>query len=191
MTVLAVQFQGVGTVPADTLNAYTMTAATASLLRAVTGLTGMAIYLQGVSAPQDGGQGFFYWNSTATGPDDNFTVIMPQGQITGAWVRLGFDATRIIPYSLQVPVTGFSISIPNGVGQLILDPAGTLATGAVTFPSQPVDGQVVGISSSQTVTALTLLGFAGQAVSNPISTLLAGIGVNYQYVLSNSKWYRV
>lgn len=191
MTVLAVQRQGQGVVSADALNAYTMTAATASILRAVTGLTGMAAYLQGISAPQDGGQGFFYWNGTATGPDDNFTVIMPQGQIAGAWVRLSFDAPRVVPYSLQTPSTGFSISIPNGVGQLLLAPSGTLATGAITFPSQPVDGQIIGISSSQIVTALTLLGFAGQFVSNPVSALAAGIGVNYQYVLSNSTWYRV
>lgn len=99
----AVQIDGQGAVTADNLNTMVQTATLANNLRSVTGLTGMLAMLAGITAPNDGGQGTFYWNSASTAPDDNFTIIRPSGVSAGAWVRL---------------VTVFSLSV------LAFDPSG-------------------------------------------------------------------
>jgi hypothetical protein len=80
--------QGLDVVSADQLNTYIQTAQNTTQLRALIGLPGMEVDLQGITTPNDGGGGRFYWNSTALGPDDNDTVIVPQYGIPGAWVRL-------------------------------------------------------------------------------------------------------
>lgn len=64
---------------------------------------------------------------------------------------------RATQYSQQVPLTGFTISAPAGLGMLQLNPAGTLATGTINFPATPiVDGQQFCIFDTQTQTAVTL-----------------------------------
>lgn len=53
----------------------------------------LQVYARGQSAPNDGGQGTFWWNGGLSNPvDDNFTVIVPSGSSAGAWVRISFDA---------------------------------------------------------------------------------------------------
>lgn len=80
--------QGVGAATADGLNTAVQTCTSAAQLRTVAGLTGMQVLLLGISLPNDGGQGAFYWNSAATAPDDNLNVIRPNGLFTGAWLRI-------------------------------------------------------------------------------------------------------
>lgn len=92
-------------------------------------------------------------------------------------------------YSLQTPITGFSITIPNNCGGLILNPAGTLATGTITMPSTPTDGLIVRISSTQTITALTLNANAGQTIRVVPATLASGKGVAFQYTAGAATWY--
>jgi hypothetical protein len=92
--------------------------------------------------------------------------------------------------SVQTPTTGFSITITNGVGSLILTPAGTLATGTVNMPSTPVNGQIIRIASTQIVTALTL-GGNGHTVNSGVTTISAGTGVAYMYYTTNTTWYRI
>jgi hypothetical protein len=94
-------------------------------------------------------------------------------------------------YSKQVPTTGFAITIPDNCSSLLLDPAGTLATGTITMPAVPVDGQIVRLSSSQTVTALTLNANAGQTIAGAVSTLTAAAPASYQYALSVTKWFPI
>jgi trimeric autotransporter adhesin len=96
-------------------------------------------------------------------------------------------------YSRQVPTTGFSITIGNTVNSLILNPAGTLATGTITMPASPLDGQQVGIASSQIVTALTVQANAGQTIDGGLTaaTLAANGFAKWQYVLADTRWYRV
>lgn len=94
-------------------------------------------------------------------------------------------------YTYNAPTTGFAITIANGVARLILDPAGTLATGTVTMPSTPADGQEVGISSTQIITALTISGNSGQTIADTVSTLAVGGAVTFKWVSGQSKWYRV
>lgn len=85
--------QGQGTISADNLNTFTQTAQMTSQLRNFTGLPGMAIWLQGIVFPNDGGGGFFYWNASGTEPDDNFNYIVPNDTSTGEWERLTISPT--------------------------------------------------------------------------------------------------
>jgi len=94
-------------------------------------------------------------------------------------------------YTFNVPVTGFSITIGANVQYLILDPAGTLASGTITMPASPTDGYRVGIASSKIVTALTLTPGAGQTIPNSPTALAAGVGVTFLYRSANATWYRV
>ena|ERR1700748_715125 len=94
-------------------------------------------------------------------------------------------------YSLQTPLTGFSITIPNAVNELILSPAGTLATGTIILPSLPQDRQWVGVTSSQTVTALTVSANTGQTVVGAPTTITASTPFSFIYNASGAQWYRI
>lgn len=91
--------------------------------------------------------------------------------------------------SYQTPSTGFSITIANAVGTLVLDPAGTLATGTIVMQAAPVDGQIQRIKSTQTITSLTLSPNSGQSLKGTLTTLAAGNYIDCQYRNSNTTWY--
>jgi hypothetical protein len=94
-------------------------------------------------------------------------------------------------YSYQTPSTGFSITLGNTTFTTILDPAGTLATGTITMPASPVDGQMVQFSVSQIVTTLTVAANSGQSIKDAPTTVSAGGGFRYIYRLANTTWYRL
>lgn len=98
-------------------------------------------------------------------------------------------------YSYQTPATGFSITIANGVQTLILDPAAGLAAGTITMPSAPVDGQIVRITSTQNITALTVSANTGQSIKNAPTALTVSTTGSYAYAFiyrsSNTTWYRL
>lgn len=157
--------------------------------------------------------GFLDWyntsNTTRTGyiqgnSASNLTIASENGAImilsvSGA-ARLNIDTGGNIitkfgiadqSYSRQTPITGFSITIAAGVQTLILSPAATLLSGTITLPAAPVDGQIIYICSSTQITTLTISANSGQSLGNAFSgTLIAGTGISYIYVLSNTTWYR-
>lgn len=187
---LAAQVNGQGQVSADNLNTYMQTCNIAADLRGFAGLPGIEVYMRGFSAIGDGGQGVFYWNTGSVAADDNgVTTVVPSSSTSGAWTRI----TSLIasPYSLQVPTTGFSITIGTGVNQLILNPAGTLATGTVIMPLIALNGQPVKISAEQTITALSFSPNVGQTIAGAPNTLVQYTSVNFMYNLANLKWFRV
>lgn len=96
--------------------------------------------------------------------------------------------------SIQIPVTGFAITIANNIKTLILNPAGILATGIVTMPTTPVDGQEIIINSTQTITALTVSPNAGQNIKNAPTTLVPSLTGSYGYMwvydTATATWYR-
>jgi len=94
-------------------------------------------------------------------------------------------------YSYQTPSTGFSITIGNSTGMLLLDPAGLLATGTVTMPAAPADGQFAFLLSSQVVTALTVSPNGGQSIKGPLTTIAANGAAAWIYRAANSTWYRL
>jgi hypothetical protein len=189
----AVQVQGQGAVSADFLNTLIQGCASFAAAGSFPGTVGMAIYVWGFTTPGDGGQGIFLWNATA-GPSDNLNVIQPSGVAQGAWVRDGTPpGVLTAAYSLQVPVTGFNIQIPNGVSSLILNPAGVLATGTIQLPTKPVDQQIVTINSMQTVTSVSWgATFPTIIIGAPATLLQSGPGTSFQYVATQGEnaWFR-
>lgn len=189
-----VYVQGQGAVSADELNTMIQGVASFAAAAAFPGAPGMTIYVWGFNTPGDGGQGIFLWNPTA-GPSDGLNTIMPTGVAQGAWVRLGGPpGVLTAAYELLVPVTGFNITIPNGVSSLILNPVGTLATGSITLPTQPIDQQIVIINSMTTVTNCTFhAAFPAIIVNAPTTLQASGAGTSFQYVGTGGEnaWFRV
>jgi len=94
-------------------------------------------------------------------------------------------------YDYTTPSTGFTYTIPNGVGAAIIDPAGTLSTGSITMPAAPSDGDVVCVASSQIITTLTMAANTGQTLKGGLTTIAANGFAKWQYVASKATWYRV
>lgn len=93
--------------------------------------------------------------------------------------------------SIQTVTNGFSITIADNIQVVTLTPAGVLATGVIKMPANAYNGQVIQISTTQTVTALTVNPNAGQTVMNAPTTLNGGSGFSYYYSSSTSTWYRL
>lgn len=103
--------------------------------------------------------------------------------------KLDGTAGLLQQYDFQTPTTGFSYTFAAGVNVLVMQPAGTLATGTVTMPSAPVDGMTITFISTQTITALTINGNTGQTVVSKPNALNANQALSYVYRLSNTTWY--
>ena len=94
-------------------------------------------------------------------------------------------------YEHLAPLTGFSHTIADSIGCLMIEPAGTIATGKVKMPATAWDGQRVEVLSTQTITTLTVSANTGQSILNAPTTLSAGSGFRYRYRESNTTWYRL
>ena len=96
--------------------------------------------------------------------------------------------------SVQSPTTGFTITIGNNISTLMLTPSATLASGTINLPAAPVDKQIVHVSSSQTITALTVSG-NGNTISNAPTALTisatGSYGFAYIYNLASTTWLRL
>lgn len=121
-------------------------------------------------------------------------TLVTQWQIDGVGNVLHKFGTADQSYSRQVPTTGFAITLSATSKTLILDPAGTLASGTITMPASPIDGQEIRIVSTQIITALTLAGNTGQTVKNAPTTLAPSttgpMGFAFIYDLALTTWYR-
>lgn len=89
---LSVSVQGQGALSSDQINTFCQTCDTIAQLRAFVPVSGIQVYVRGTFAPNDGGQGNWWWNASLVGPtDNNFSVIVPPAAGQGAWVRLSQD----------------------------------------------------------------------------------------------------
>lgn len=91
-------------------------------------------------------------------------------------------------YDYQVLTTGFSYTFAAGTQTLVINPAGTLATGTITMPASPVDGMVITIESTQQVTVVTVQGNTGQTITGAPSQLIPNQPLSFMYNLANTKW---
>ena len=120
---LTVYVDGQGTLSGDGLNTFQSTCDSAADLRAFIGIQGIQVFMRGTAAPNDGGQGIFYWNSGSTAPDDNgVTTIVPSGSGSGAWTRLNFPVRgartqSIVP--IDPPATTSTTLVMAGLGERI------------------------------------------------------------------------
>lgn len=95
---------GKGVTSGDQLNTFVQTATNYAQARTVIGAPGMQLQIEGKTTIADGGQGLFYWNPTAVGPDNNSSIIVPNGAAAGAWIKYPLNA---IVSGAQIPVSLF------------------------------------------------------------------------------------
>ena len=133
--------------------------------------------------------------TSITAPPGSVVCLISQTDgSTGWWVveymspTAQFNADPTV--SKQTPTTGFSITVGAGIFTLRLNPAGTLASGTITTPANPVDNQLLLVQSSQIVTALTISANTGQTVLGAPTTILANGAFSFRYDLASTTWYR-
>jgi hypothetical protein len=105
-------------------------------------------------------------------------------------------ASPTVATNLFTPGTGFNITVPTPVSEqqwVLLQPAGTLAAGTLTFPldTQTPDGTEILITSTQIITSFTININGAAAIFGGISTLLAGSAVRYRYYQATNSWYNI
>lgn len=100
-------------------------------------------------------------------------------------------------YTTVVALTGGATTAPDAKQTLLLNPAATIATFAVTMPPNPIDGQIFELSSTQTVSTLTMTANAAQSIQNSTvagSITIASFGVtngaSWRYILGLTQWVR-
>ena len=94
-------------------------------------------------------------------------------------------------YDFQALTTGFSYTFAAGTTTLIINPAGTLATGTITMPATPADGMVITFTTTQEITAITINGNTGQSIGGTqVAQLPANSAMSFVYRQSSTTWYR-
>lgn len=91
-------------------------------------------------------------------------------------------------YDYQVLTTGFSYTFAAGTQVLVINPAGTLATGTITMPAAPSDGMTITFISTKQITALTMAGNGATLVSG-VTALNVNQAVSYIYRATGTSWY--
>lgn len=96
------------------------------------------------------------------------------------------------------PATGATIALPNApqpqaVLYCILQPAATIATLTITLPASPVDGDILWIESTQTITTLTVSMVPGQSKINIPNSfqLTANTSQHITWSSQLSSWFRL
>jgi hypothetical protein len=104
-------------------------------------------------------------------------------------------ASPTLATNVYTPGTGFNIAVPTPSSPqwMLIQPAGTLATGTVTLPlnTQTPSGTEVLITTTQQITAFTLAPNNAANVYGAPSTLAAEDFFRMRYVQSTNSWYRI
>jgi hypothetical protein len=93
-------------------------------------------------------------------------------------------------YYKSAPATGFTYTFAANVSKAAFRPSTTLATGTITMPASPNDGQQVCMFSTQIVSTLTVSANTGQSINNNATAFTALGHLCYLYSLSNATWDR-
>jgi hypothetical protein len=105
-------------------------------------------------------------------------------------------AAPTLATNIYVPGTGFNIAMPAPVSQqqwVLIQPAGTLATGTVTLPLNTAtpDGTEVLITTTQQITGFTLAPNNATALYGDPTTLAAEDFFRMRFVQATNSWYRI
>jgi hypothetical protein len=95
-----------------------------------------------------------------------------------------------------VPGSGFNITVPTPVSNdqwMLLQPAGTLATGTITLPLNTgvPDGTTVLITTTQEITSLTIALNGATALYGGVTTLAAGSATAIRFYQPTNSWYQI
>lgn len=126
--------------------------------------------------------------------DGGSTVTILPGEMAPVWSD-GFNFIRLSQsqaggtVAKVIPSSGGTIDATTQA--LLLVPAGTLATLTVVAPPSPLDGQIFGLSTTQSILAFTVNASAGQTLlGGSSSTLTANGGMGWVFYGSDNIWYR-
>jgi hypothetical protein len=105
-------------------------------------------------------------------------------------------ASPTLATNVYTPGTGFNLAVPTPVSQqqwMLIQPAGTLATGTVTLPlnTQTPDGTEVLITTTQQITAFMLAINGATAAYGVPLTLAAEDFFRMRFVQATNSWYRI
>jgi len=105
-------------------------------------------------------------------------------------------ASPTLAVNLFVPGNGFNITVPTPVSNdqwMLLQPAGTLATGTITLPLNTgvPDGTTVLITSTQEITSLTIALNGATALYGGVTTLPAGTATAIRFYQPTNSWYQI
>jgi hypothetical protein len=105
-------------------------------------------------------------------------------------------ASPTVSTNLYTPATGFNVTVPTPVSEqqwMLLQPAGTLATGTITLPlnTGTPDGTQVLLTTTQIITAFTLAINGAAAAFGAPTTLAANAFFTVRYYQATNSWYRV
>jgi len=105
-------------------------------------------------------------------------------------------ASPTLATNIYTPGTGFNVAVPTPVAEqqwIVIQPAGTLATGTVTLPlnTQTPDGTEVLITTTQQITSFTLGINGATALYGAPTTLSATDWFRMRFVLATNSWYRI
>jgi hypothetical protein len=105
-------------------------------------------------------------------------------------------AAPTVSTNLYTPGAGFNVTVPTPVSEqqwMLLQPAGTLATGTITLPlnTGTPDGTQLLVTTTQIITAFTLaLNGAAVAFGAP-TTLAANAFFTMRFYQATNSWYRI
>lgn len=100
------------------------------------------------------------------------------------------DMKKCSAYS--VPSTGGTVTVPSFDGTVFtqfVNPVGLLATLNIVLPAA-IDGQIVRVVSSQTLTLVGLSSVVG-SILGAVTTLLGNSSFSYIWSDDASKWFKV
>jgi len=130
-----VSANGVAVILDSNLNAAVQLVPTAAAARGFIAISSMTIVLQGVSAPNDGQGGVFYW-VVGNYTDDGVNTLVPSGAIgQGAWLRLTISGVSASSLASPPPIGSVT---PNTGAFTTLSANGTVSgAGFSSYLSQP------------------------------------------------------
>ena len=105
-------------------------------------------------------------------------------------------ASPTLAVNLFVPANGFNITVPTPVSNdqwMLLQPAGTLATGTITLPLNTgvPDGTTVLITTTQEITSLTIALNGASAIYGGVTSLAAGTATAIRFYQPTNSWYQI
>jgi hypothetical protein len=91
------------------------------------------------------------------------------------------------------PSTTFNFTVNNQTSAVVWQPSGTISACNLVLPQNPVDGQVLSVSTTQTITAIAVSTSlpSGVDVSLVPTTMAANSQFSIIYYAVGNKWYRI